>query len=107
MDERSPGSARTRRTAPRQRQAPATEHIEENPTAGDAAQYLPGMARYLTDPAIEAEIQAFIATAPPLPEDKRARLARLLRTKQCRHQDSRHGRPTSSRPNTSKDRNPR
>ncbi|HZM84260.1 MAG TPA: hypothetical protein VFC19_51735 [Candidatus Limnocylindrales bacterium] len=47
---------------------------------------VPGMARYLTDPAIEAEIQAFIASAPPLPEEKRARLARLLRTKHCHHQ---------------------
>jgi hypothetical protein len=36
----------------------------------------------LTDPAVEAAITAFVATAPPLPEDTRARLARLLRCDQ-------------------------
>jgi hypothetical protein len=36
----------------------------------------------LADPAVEAAIVAFVATAPPLPEDTRARLARLLRTDQ-------------------------
>jgi hypothetical protein len=38
----------------------------------------------LTDPGIEEAIRAFVATAPPLPEDCRSRLARLLRTSQCR-----------------------
>ena len=42
-----------------------------------------GMARLLTDPAIEEAISAFVASAPPLPEDRRARLARLLRTSEC------------------------
>jgi hypothetical protein len=38
----------------------------------------------LTDPGIEEAIRAFVATAPPLPEDCRSRLARLLRTSHCR-----------------------
>jgi hypothetical protein len=37
------------------------------------------MARYLTDPAIEDEIQTLALEAPPMTEDQRARLARLLR----------------------------
>jgi len=37
------------------------------------------MARYLLDPAIEEEIQALAAEAPPMSEDQRATLARLLR----------------------------
>jgi hypothetical protein len=37
------------------------------------------MARYLLDLAIEDEIQALAAQAPPMTEDQRARLARLLR----------------------------
>ena len=37
------------------------------------------MARYLTDPAIEEEIQALAAEAPPPTVDQAARLARLLR----------------------------
>jgi hypothetical protein len=37
------------------------------------------LARYLTDPAIEDEIQALAAEAPPMTEDQRAKLARLLR----------------------------
>ena len=37
------------------------------------------MARYLTDPAIEEEIQQLAAEAPPMTEDQRARLSRLLR----------------------------
>lgn len=92
MDPRSPGNAASLRTAPRQRQAPTAEHQEDPPEADDTAAPkpgTPGMARHLTDPAIEAQIQAFIATAPPLPEDLRARLARLLRTKQC-HQQGNH-----------------
>jgi hypothetical protein len=77
---------------PHQRRPSAAENIQEEAAAPHASpcnagttKALPGMARYLTDPAIEEEIQAFIASAPPLPEDKRARLARLLRTKHCRH----------------------
>jgi hypothetical protein len=37
------------------------------------------MARYLTDPATEAEIQALAAEAGPMTVDQAARLARLLR----------------------------
>ncbi len=37
------------------------------------------MARILTDPAIEEWIQELAASAPPMPEDLRARLSRLLR----------------------------
>jgi len=37
------------------------------------------MARYLKDLATEDEIQALAAEAPPMTEDQRARLARLLR----------------------------
>jgi hypothetical protein len=37
------------------------------------------MARYLLDPATEDEIQALAREAPPMTEDQRARLARLLR----------------------------
>jgi hypothetical protein len=37
------------------------------------------MARYLLDPATEDEIQALAAEAPPMTEDQRAKLARLLR----------------------------
>jgi hypothetical protein len=44
------------------------------------------MARHLTDPAIEDEIQALAAEAPPMTEDQRAKLARLLRL------NRRHGR---------------
>jgi hypothetical protein len=43
--------------------------------------------RLLTDPGVEAAIVAFVATAPPLPEDVRARLARLLRTDRCGVED--------------------
>jgi hypothetical protein len=42
--------------------------------------------RYLTDPAIEDAIQAFVNTAPPMSEVKRAKLARLLGTDHCHHQ---------------------
>jgi hypothetical protein len=37
------------------------------------------MAHHLTDPAIEDEIQALAAEAPPMTVDQAARLARLLR----------------------------
>jgi hypothetical protein len=42
-----------------------------------------GLARLLTEPEFEDAITAFVATAPPLPEDVRSRLARLLRTNEC------------------------
>jgi hypothetical protein len=37
------------------------------------------MARYLTDTATEAEIQALARTAPRMTADQAARIARLLR----------------------------
>lgn len=37
------------------------------------------MARILTDPAVEEWIQQLAASAPPMTEDQRARLSRLLR----------------------------
>lgn len=37
------------------------------------------MARLLTDPAVEEWIQQMAASAPPMTEDQRARLSRLLR----------------------------
>lgn len=45
------------------------------------------MARYLLDPAIEDEIQELAAQAPPMTEDQRARLARLLRLDRPRRID--------------------
>jgi hypothetical protein len=49
----------------------------------------------LTDPAVEAAIAAFVATAPPLPEDLRARLARMLRTDHCHEHDDNSAEPRS------------
>lgn len=46
------------------------------------------MARLLTDPAIEAEIQALAAEAPLPTPDQAARLARLLRLRPVRHHDA-------------------
>lgn len=37
------------------------------------------MAKYLTDTAIEDEIQALARTAPPMTADQAIRIARLLR----------------------------
>jgi hypothetical protein len=37
------------------------------------------MARFLSDPAIEEFVQRAAASAPPMSEDQRATLARLLR----------------------------
>lgn len=51
---------------------------ENVPGHPDARGTLP-MARYLTDPAIEDEIQALAAEAPLPTIDQAARLARLLR----------------------------
>jgi hypothetical protein len=45
------------------------------------------MAHYLTDPAIEDEIQALAAEALPMTEDQRARLARMLRLNRRRPND--------------------
>lgn len=37
------------------------------------------MARLLTDPAVEEWIQQMAASAPPMTEDQRARISRLIR----------------------------
>lgn len=37
------------------------------------------MAVHLTDPAVEEWIQAVAASAPPMSEDERVKLSRLLR----------------------------
>jgi hypothetical protein len=42
------------------------------------------MARLLTDPAVEEWIQQLAASAPPMTEDQRARLSRLLRLNRVR-----------------------
>lgn len=74
------------------RARPAThDHDGDQPVLDDEGRAAPagvdtrrlGMARLLTDPAIEEAISAFVASAPPLPEDLRSRLARLLRTSEC------------------------
>jgi len=44
------------------------------------------MARYLTDPAVEDWIQNLATSAPPMTEDQRARLSRLLRLNKRRVQ---------------------
>ena len=72
------GRARTGAATPT-----GTDPTPDNPHANtpghpDARGTLP-MARYLLDPAIEEEIQALAAEAPPMTEDQRAKLARLLR----------------------------
>ena len=58
------------------------------------------MARYLLDPETEKAIQALAAAAPPMTEDQRARLARLLRLHQPRSATSRPlpPQPTGNRP---------
>jgi hypothetical protein len=85
MTERSPGHAPHRRTAriPRPRRADH-DHLKEHlgNTAGTPAGLL---VRHLTDPAIEEAIQAFVDTAPPMSEVKRAKLARLLGTDRCHY----------------------
>lgn len=57
--------------------ADATNH-EKAPGHPQAQGTLP-MARLLTDPAVEDWIQRTAASAPPMTEDQRARLSRLLR----------------------------
>jgi hypothetical protein len=66
-------------TAPPSGSDPAPVNPHENtPGHPDARGTLP-MARYLLDPAVEDEIQALAREAPPMTEDQRARLVRLLR----------------------------
>jgi hypothetical protein len=59
---------------------------DQTPGHPDARGTLP-MAHYLTDPAIEDEIQALAAEALPMTEDQRARLARMLRLNRRRPND--------------------
>jgi hypothetical protein len=66
---------------------PATDPANpyaNTPGHPDAQGTLP-MAQYLTDPAIEDEIQALAAEAPPMTVDQAVRLARLLRINRPRH----------------------
>jgi hypothetical protein len=99
MREGSPGDPGARRPAARPQAAHPTP-VSDTPTSHppDAGQEgtaepnpyenTPGhpmargtlpMARYLTDLAIEDEIQALAAEATPMTEDQRAKLSRLLR----------------------------
>ena len=95
MTERSPSGTPQRRTAttpptPRPRRADH-DTIGDNPDTADttsAPAPVGALVRYLTDPAIEEAIQAFVANAPPMSEVKRAKLARLLGTDHCHYQPS-------------------
>ncbi|GIF25730.1 hypothetical protein Ate02nite_84600 [Paractinoplanes tereljensis] len=58
------------------------EH-ENTPGHPQARGTLP-MARLLTDPAVEEWIQELAASAPPMTEDQRSRLSRLLRFNRVR-----------------------
>jgi hypothetical protein len=51
---------------------------EKTPGHPQAEGTLP-VARLLTDPSVEEWIQELAASAPPMTEDQRARLSRLLR----------------------------
>jgi hypothetical protein len=86
MTERSPGQAPHRRTAriPRPRRADH-DHLKENPDNTTSKPTTGLLVRHLTDPAIEEAIQAFVDTAPPMSEVKRAKLARLLGTDRCHY----------------------
>lgn len=88
MTERSPSQAPHRRTARIRRSCRADhDHLNEHPHNTTASIPATGLlARHLTDPAIEEAIQAFVDTAPPMSEVKRAKLARLLGTDHCRYQ---------------------
>jgi hypothetical protein len=57
---------------------PATDQYENTPGHPLARGTLP-MARYLTDPGIEHEIQVLAAEADPMSPDQQTKLARLLR----------------------------
>lgn len=77
--------------APTGEATPTGEPTPDNPHANtpghpDARGTLP-MARYLLDLATEDEIQALAAQAPPMTEDQRARLSRLLRLNRRRRID--------------------
>ena len=85
MPQRRPGESGARRPAHQMRPRAAT-HPASEPDTSDAAPdagWLPGQPRYLTDPAIQDHIAAFVASAPPMTEDQCRKLARLLRTNRC------------------------
>ncbi len=63
---------------PHKSEQPETDHHTNTPGHPLARGTLP-MARYLTDPTTEGEIQALAAEAGSITEDQRARLGRLLR----------------------------
>ena len=70
------GSATGAATPPSTDPTPNTnEHTPGHPNARGT---LP-MAKHLTDPAIEDEIQALARTAPPMSVDQAIRIGRLLR----------------------------
>jgi hypothetical protein len=89
MDRRAPTRLPQRRgprgTTQTRHHTPAEPPPELNPSAPEADPQatrqtgtLP-MARHLTGPDIEKEIQSLAASAPPMTEDQRARIARMLR----------------------------
>lgn len=92
MAESSPSGTPSRRTAttPRTPRPRRADHdtIGEHPDTAATTSAPPAgaLVRYLTDPAIEDAIQAFVDTAPPMSEVKRAKLARLLGTDHCHYQ---------------------
>ncbi len=63
--------------------ASGNSKYEKTPGHPQAHGTLP-MARILTDPAVEEWIQQLAASAPPMNEDQRARLSRLLRLNRAR-----------------------
>ncbi|HZM74828.1 MAG TPA: hypothetical protein VFC19_03830 [Candidatus Limnocylindrales bacterium] len=94
MAKRPPGGTAGRRTAhiPRPRRADhdtihddSDDSVQENPDTTTSVPATGALVRYLTDPAIEEAIQAFVDTAPPMSEVKRAKIARLLGTDRCRY----------------------
>lgn len=72
------------RRVPRQRR-PDHDTDDADADAEPAAPPTGPLVRYLTDPDIEADIQAFVDTAPPMSEGKRAKIARLLGTDKPHH----------------------
>jgi hypothetical protein len=75
---RPPGDPAHPGAAPPERDVDPGNPHANTPGHPQARGTLP-MARHLTDLAIEDEIQALAAEAPPMTVDQAARLARLLR----------------------------
>ncbi|BCJ70705.1 hypothetical protein CS0771_02490 [Catellatospora sp. IY07-71] len=73
-------------TTPRPRRVPRQRRPDHDTDEAEPATPPTGpLVRYLTDPDIEADIQAFVDTAPPMSEVKRAKIARLLGTDKPHH----------------------